>query len=47
MGRKFIPVSVNQEASKVYILDTKKIYKFKKKKTPKIPLFEQKLDQKR
>lgn len=44
MGRKFIPVSVHQGASKVYLLDTKKIYKFKKKITPKLPLFDQKLD---
>ena len=34
MGRKFIPASVQQCPVKVYISDTKKIYKFKKKNIP-------------
>lgn len=39
MGRKFIPVNVNSSHEKVYMADVKKIYKFKKKIIPQIPIF--------
>ena len=39
MGRKFIPVTVNFSHEKVYMADVRKIYKFKKKIIPEIPIF--------
>ena len=39
MRRKFIPVEVDCREEKVYMADVRRIYKLKRKKMIKIPIF--------
>lgn len=39
MRRKFIPVEVDFKQEKVYMADVRRIYKLKRKKMIKIPIF--------
>jgi len=41
MGHKFIPVTVSFSHLKLYMANVRKIYKFKKKKIPRIPFYDE------